>query len=188
MQIFQLALVVAVDTLRRVANLAEDWAESDKVIFEIAVQLVEVSHTACHCLNQLPIRLDRIFLADILTVTAVQGEELEVRLAIAHLGSLEKHHFGFVEVTRDTEAFHVKDAHPVHANETALLRRHVIVPGRLVLVRIVVGGLRVGELCDRVTSTAALVRRLFDDSLESSHDLLHVRVSIESNAMVGLIF
>ena len=143
-QVLQLALIRTVNARGWVSDVTEDRSQCSKVLFEIRLQLVEIGHSARHSLHQLSVSFDRVLLARVFS--AVQSEQLEVRLAISHLCGSQEHRLSLVKVARDAEALHVKDAHPVRAHETPLLSAHVIEASGFVFVILLLCGFRVCEI------------------------------------------
>lgn len=54
----------------------------------------------------------------LLFFSAVQDEQLEIRLSVAQLRSSSKHINGLLKVSTYSETFLVKNAHPMQADET----------------------------------------------------------------------
>ena len=117
MKVCHLSLIVFVDASRNSNHLTEDRGKHCKVSLEVCLELIEVSHTTSDCLPDLLVSLNWVLL---LFNSAVELEQLEVRLSVACFGSLEKADLGLVEVGGNTETFLVEDTEPVSSDQTPL--------------------------------------------------------------------
>ena len=184
MQVCELTLIIAVNRGRWFTKSAKDGAKHCDVFYKEGMKLIEKGHTSCYSFDQLQVGLLNVFLFFNLRI---ELEKLKVWLPIAHLSCLLEHQFCFVKVSCYTMTFHIKDAHPVCANETILLSTHVVIAGSFFLVRFI-SRLCMSKFSDGIASPTTAIWGLPNDSLESLHDLFQVRLTRKADIVISLVF
>jgi hypothetical protein len=133
-------------------KFSENGCQNFVVFLKELSHIVKVSHTKHDSLSQ-----EKVSLLDILLGLhcAVQKEKLEGRLSVASLVGSQEEFFCFVEVLRNTMAFHVVDAHPVISDDITLFSgNHVVVASPcFVAFNVRLGSAELGE---SASSTARL--------------------------------